>query len=106
MNFKFPKEDAEFCWTRHAAAKMREYGLSAAQVKKIARRPERTERGVAEGTVAAMQTTKAKKRPTEIWLMYKIVGGKKKIIAAWRYPGISPKGEEIPMPEGMREMIG
>lgn len=47
--------------------------------------------------------------PGEIWLMYKdshsISSGQAtiKIISAWRYPGISRPGEEIPIPEDIRQ---
>ncbi len=51
-----------------------------------------------------------KKSPGEIWLMYKDVknvslGPIRKIISAWRYPGISKPGEEIPIPEDIRREL-
>ena len=67
--------------------------------------------GVAEGTMAAMQPAGSKKRPQEIWVMYAEKGApktktkadllttiKRVIITAWRYPGISPIRERIPIP--------
>ncbi len=52
-----------------------------------------------------------RKAPGEIWLMYKDVtlrrgsGQERKIISAWRYPGVSKPGEEIPIPEDIRQEI-
>lgn len=71
--------------------------------------------GIAPGTIAAMKTNKvysirrstnlAKKAPGEIWLMYQDLKDKKKIISAWRYPGVSKPGEAIPIPEDIRQEI-
>lgn len=36
----------------------------------------------------------------------KVVEGKFKIISAWIYPGISPKGKDIYVPEDVWEEIG
>lgn len=47
----------------------------------------------------------ARKAPGEIWLMYKDTKDFRKIISAWRYPGISKPGEEIPIPEDIRQEI-
>jgi len=51
--------------------------------------------------LANMQTTGTKKHPTEIWMMYQIFKRPKgiKIISAWRYPTISPKGKSLPIPD-------
>ena len=113
---------------------MRQYGLSAQKLLGILRKPERKEKGIALGTTAVMRTNKIffkfkkitvkdawqapKKAPGEIWLMYKdlkIKGGGKnpstgsgqvrKIISAWRYPGISKPGEAIPIPEDIRKEL-
>jgi len=49
-----------------------------------------------------------KRSPGEIWLMYKDVnpsadsGRLRRIISAWRYPGISKPGEAIPVPDDIR----
>jgi len=37
--------------------------------------------------------------------MYQQVGRRKKIISAWRYPGESPVGEPIPVPEDILEEL-
>lgn len=90
-------------WTEHARRKIRYYSLSKKRVMRVFRSPDRKELGVAPLTTALMQRTGTKKNPTEIWLMYqKVVAKKKKlikIISAWRYPGISPKGELPQIPE-------
>ncbi|OGZ64729.1 MAG: hypothetical protein A3A98_01925 [Candidatus Staskawiczbacteria bacterium RIFCSPLOWO2_01_FULL_40_39] len=95
-------------WTEHAKLKMKQYGLSKSKIINLMHRPERREAGIAPGTIAAMQTNKlysnakAKRTPGEIWLMYKDVKEFRKIISAWRYPGISKPGEDIPIPEAIR----
>lgn len=97
MNLKSFKESREFFWTKNAIAKMFFYGLAPSRVKKIFRAPDRTEEGIADGTIAMMQRAGGKRR-TEIWVMWqKGKNGQKKIIAAWRYPGISPT-KEVPIP--------
>lgn len=104
-------------WTGHAKTKMRQYGLSAGKLLQIIRQPERKEKGIAPGCTALMQTRKiftstkalaARKNPTppgEIWLMYKDTKDFRKIISAWRYPGISKPGESIPMPQEIKEAL-
>lgn len=98
MYFKPPKDDEQLTWTRHVASKMRQYGFSQTRLKRLLNNPERKEQGIADGTIALMQTVGTKKRPTEIWLMYQSIDKKKRIITAWRYPGISPK-QKIPIPQ-------
>lgn len=106
-------------WTDHSKIKMRQYGLSVSKLLQILRKPERKEKGIVDGTTAVMKTNKVfslskskiKKAPGEIWLMYKDVkqGGEniRKIISAWRYPGISKPGETIPVPEDIfKELMG
>ncbi|KKQ23166.1 MAG: hypothetical protein US35_C0007G0016 [Parcubacteria group bacterium GW2011_GWA2_37_10] len=105
---------------------MRQYGLSKQKLFGIIHRPERKEKGIAPGTTAVMKTNKTffrakqttlakawsypRKAPGEIWLMYKDVnslqmGQVRKIISAWRYPGISKPGEAIPIPEDIRQAL-
>ena len=102
---------------------MRQYGLSTSKLLGILRRPERKEQGIAPGTSAAMKTNKVffkqkqvtlkdawqkpRKAPGEIWIMYKDVkkqseGNIRRIISAWRYPGISKPGEAIPIPDDIK----
>ena len=94
-------------WTRHAGEKIRQYNLSESRLKRVLRKPDRKELGIAPRTIAIMQITGTKKHPTEIWMMYqktklKVKNEKLKvikIISAWRYPGMSPRGEPPPIPE-------
>ena len=50
-----------------------------------------------------------KKAPGEVWLMYKDIknhsGPLRKIISAWRYPGVSKPGDSIPIPEDIRQEL-
>src|SRR3989344_6230341 len=107
------KDDAKYKWTNHVKDKMRYYRISPSLVKRIVRHPHRTEEGIAPGTSASMQRTPNKKKPQEIWVMYREIGRRpisdnglssivyspKKIISAWRYPGVSPLGKQIPIPD-------
>ena len=107
MQFKPPKNDAKYQWTNHVQQKMMYYGISESLIKRITRFPKRIEEGIAPKTVAVMQPTSSKKH--EVWVMYQEIGkkpagggsasGRKKIISAWKYPGISPIGKKIPIPD-------
>ncbi len=90
-----------FYWTKHSKAKMKYYRLSENQVKRVLRKPERVEEGIAPETIAAMEIAGTKKHPTEIWIMYVVFKKprKVKIISAWRYPGRTPKGQRPIIPE-------
>lgn len=110
MLLRSSKEGERFVWTKHSEKKMRQYRLSKKRVKRVFRNPDRTEKGIAPGTIALMQRTGTKKYPTEIWLMYqtftvKEKGRKIKIISTWRYPGISPLGEPIPIPQDILDEL-
>ncbi len=128
-----PKNFRRTVWTQHSEIKMKQYGLSKQKLLSILSRPERMEQGIVPGTMAVMRTNKTffnqkkitldkawqkpKKAPGEIWLMYKDVtmrdksdpstssGQVRKIISAWRYPGISKPGEEIPIPKDILQEI-
>lgn len=102
--FKIPKDSERYSWTQHAIGKMHHYGISENLVKRIVRHPARTEDGIAPRTVAVMQPTRTK-RPQEYWVMWTQAGRKKRIISAWRYPGVSPAGKEIPIPDDIREEL-
>ena len=124
---KIPKNDSKYYWTQHVIRKMAYYGISSDRVRKIVRNPKRTEEGVAENTIAVMQPGTNKKKPSEIWVMYQqknynrqsIINGKKGskslannnfygrkiIISAWRYPGVSPVGKQIPIPVDILEEL-
>lgn len=128
MLFKPPKDNDKFSWTKHSLEKMKFYGLSPQRVLRILRAPERVEEAVAPGCLAAMQSV-GNKRKTEIWVMWNnklktqkpvlgegsklkskevknnlINNNQKKIITAWRYPGISLK-RQVPIPEEILEEI-
>ena len=113
MQFKIPKDNDKYQWTNHVKGKMLYYGISEGLIKRIVRFPKRKEDGVAPKTVAVMQPTSSKKQ--EIWVMYqpisqKLIGkrqlptsnfrqNKIRVISAWRYPGVSPVGKKIPIPD-------
>lgn len=87
------------------------------------RSPKRSEKGIAPGTIAVMQSAGTTKRPYEIWVMYqyakrgtrsvkrkddpsfKLQDSRKIIITAWRYPGVSPVRDEIPIPLDILEEL-
>jgi hypothetical protein len=79
-------------WTLHAQAKMRHYRLSQSRVRHVLHTPKRVEEGVAPKTIAAMQPASMKTKDTwtqEIWVMVQDTPKARKIISAWRYPGVS-----------------
>ena len=100
---------------------MRQYGLSKQKLLGILHKPERREAGIVPGTTAVMKTNKIffkekkitvknawakpKRAPGEIWLMYRDVKDLRRIISAWRYPGVSKPGEAIPIPEDIKRAI-
>lgn len=99
---RIPKSDARYAWTHHAVSKMYQYGIGEGRVKRIIRYPKRTEEGIAESTVAVMQPA-GTKRYQELWVMYRLDKSKVKsqrskilVIAAWRYPGVSPARDPVP----------
>src|SRR3989338_11142025 len=121
MFLKPPKNDDKYRWTDHVFRKMVFYGLSADRIKRVIRSPKRVEDGVAENTIAVMQSSTNTKKPTEIWVMYQearrgrasglkskaesLKPNKKIVISAWRYPGVSPIGKQIPIPMDILEEL-
>ncbi len=113
--FSLPKDDKKYSWTRHVVGKMQYYRLSESLVKRIIRMPIRVENGVAENTVACMiprksathsrGESKKSKKPEELWAMYQLQGKRKHIITAWRYPGVSPVRDQIPIPQDILEEL-
>jgi hypothetical protein len=97
---------------------MRQYGLSKQKILGILYKPERIEEGIVPGTTAVMKTNKTlfhakqitiegawkkpKKAPGEIWMMYLDSKDYRRIISAWRYPGVTKPGEAIPIPEDIK----
>ena len=113
----FLKSD-NLIWTQHSLAKLRQYRLSSSRVMRVLRHPKRREVGVAENTVACMQTAGSTKHPHEIWVMFQqkslMANGKSQIawknkeitiISVWRYPGVSPIHEPPPIPEEVWELL-
>ncbi len=103
-------------WTDHVKLKMHQYSLSKIKILNVVNRPERKEQGIAPGTMGVMQTVKKysnaraavtiKTRPPgEIWVLYADVKGQRRIVSAWRYPGVSKPGESIPIPENIRKEL-
>ena len=108
MDMREIKNDRNFFWTNHAKNKLFQYGLSPTAVKNVLRAPERTEDVVAPETSALMKRKDTKKTKREIWVMIQKVAKshKKKIISAWIYPGVSPEGKEIFVPEDVLAALG
>lgn len=71
------------------------YKLSPARVRRVLNAPKRVEEGVAPKTVAAMQPGSVRtigNKDTwsqEIWVMFQDSPRERKIISAWRYPGVT-----------------
>jgi len=101
-------------WTSHAKAKMNFYRLSEQRVRRVLISPKRIETGIAPETIAMMQPVAVKwamdngeresgengKRrefwTQEIWVMVEEDKKERKIISAWRYPGMTKPGESLP----------
>ncbi len=95
--------------------KMIQYRLSGQKIKTIMKNPDRKEEGIAPNTLAVMKRNDTPKRKQEVWVMFQqkksAVPGragkgqlsKATVISAWRYPGVSPKGNEIPIPDDILE---
>ena len=74
---------------------MNYYRLSPQRVKRVIRFPERIEEGIAEDTIAVMQSF-GNKKDKEIWVMVSDTKEKRKIISAWIYPARTKAGEPLP----------
>jgi len=106
-------------WTNHAHGKMRYYGLSEQRVRRVLHSPKRIEEGIAPKTVAMMQPNSANSKwkivssgekqqrqeiwKYEIWVMIQDAGSKRKVISAWRYPGMTKPG--APLPEAILQEV-
>ncbi len=86
-------------WTVHAQVKMRQYRLSPARVRRVLHSPRRTEDGIAPDTIAVMQPSSMKSGNTwtqEIWVMVQDGPKARRVISAWRYPGVTkPRASAI-----------
>ena len=105
MDIRNIKNTREIFWTNHSKYKLLQYNLSPTMVKKVMNHPERTEEGVAPNTTAIMKRKDTKSMKREVWVMIQKFGSKKRIISTWIYPGVSPKGKEIYIPEDVWEGI-
>jgi hypothetical protein len=121
MDIRTIKNDKYLFWTNHSKFKMLQYGISPAMVKKVLARPERIVEGIAPETIASMIRKDSKKSQRELWVMHqknisayggknkkskiKATEGRIKIISAWIYPGVSPKGKEIYIPQDVWDEI-
>lgn len=105
MNFKQPQNDHRYLWTMHSKQKLFQYAMGPNVVKRIIRYPDRKQEGIAENTIAAMRRKDLKSSKREAWVMYQKVGMKKRIISVWIYPGESPPGQQIYVPDEVWEEL-
>lgn len=105
MSFKQPQNDHKYLWTVHSKGKLFQYRITPNNVKRVIRHPDRKQEGIAAKTIAAMKRKDTKSAKKELWVMYQLVGSKKRIISTWIYPGESTKGEEIFVPDEVWEEI-
>ena len=82
---------------------MKFYGLSEQRVRRIIHTPKRTEEGIVPKTIAMMQSAGSKKHPYELWAMVQEDNKRRKVISAWRYPGVTKPRSEINQNEMERE---
>ncbi len=101
-----PKNDDNYLWTRHCIGKIFQYGITVNKIKRMIKYPDRKEEGIAEKTIAVMRqkSTKDPKKGEE-WVMYQVVKNKKRIISTWFYPGVTPKGKQIFIPDEVWDEI-
>ena len=92
-------------WTSHSKIKMRQYGFSEARVKRVIHSPMRIEEGIADKTIAMMQSAGSKKHPYEVWVMLEESPKRRKVISAWKYPGVTKPGDPLPS-EILKEIRG
>lgn len=83
-------------WTAHAKSKLREHYLSESKVKRVINFPDRIETGIAPKTVAVMKTAGSSKNKYEIWALLYDADEARKVISAWKYPGVTKPGEPLP----------
>jgi hypothetical protein len=122
----FVPKAKQISWTHHAEAKMAFYKLSKQRVMRVIHSPKRVEEGIAPKTIAMMQPTSVRSNRAdvvlakagtrafknnssketwsqEIWVMVQDLGKQRKIISAWRYPGMTRPRSEIAMDTLRRE---
>ena len=92
---------------------MLHYRISEQKIKTILKNPDRKEEGIAPKTLAVMKRNDTPKRKEEMWVMCQTLGDRVKgigsrklrIISVWRYPGVSPKGKILPIPQDILEEL-
>ncbi|HUC01873.1 MAG TPA: hypothetical protein VMA75_03130 [Candidatus Paceibacterota bacterium] len=103
------KKPAILQWTSHAKAKMDHYRLTPSRVRRVLHSPKRVEEGVAPKTVAVMQPASMKTATTwtqEIWVMVQDAKGVRKVISAWRYPGVTKARDAAFLKKEYGEFLG
>lgn len=103
---KFGIRQKSLHWTNHAKGKMRFYRLSEQRIRRVLNSSKRIEEGIAPKTVAMMQPQSVKSKmengkrkeiwTQEIWVMIEETKNQRRIISAWRYPGMTKPGEPLP----------
>jgi len=68
--YKEVKNDRKYFWTSHSKYKLVQYGLGPSVIKRVIRRPDRVEEGIAPDTVAVMKDRSTKSQEKEVWVMY------------------------------------
>ncbi len=105
------KKSVQLQWTLHARAKMNHYRLSPARVRHVLHSPKRVEEGVAPKTVAMMQPVSMKivgKKESwtqEVWVMVEDAKDVRKVISAWRYPGVTKPRDAAFLKKEYREFL-
>jgi hypothetical protein len=108
------KPSVTYYWTNHSKAKMAYYKISESRVRRVIKSPLRIEEGIAPNTIAYMQPVSYKIKNgkkvwnQELWVMVeksikKGLGGKIKVISAWRYPGVTKP--QSPLPKAILDEI-
>lgn len=76
---------------------MKFYRLSESRVRRVINNPARVEYGIVPDTIVMMQVVSGSKKKSEIWVMVQDEKSRRKVISAWRYPGITKAGEPLPV---------
>jgi len=89
------------------------YKLSESRVRHVLHTPKRIEEGIAPKTLAMMQPGSVKKAgprgaekeswSQEIWVMFQDSVKERRIISAWRYPGVTKQRSEVAIQQMRRE---
>jgi len=101
-----PKSDHKYFWTQHCVGKIFQYGIGGNKIKRIINYPDRKEEGIAPQTIAVMRKKSKKDHSKgEEWVMYQLKKSKKIVISVWFYPGITPPGKQIFIPDEVWDEI-